>query len=444
MDKRLKEAEMLKIFLISFFFISTAASANGMSKSVAGQTGESAKLAAGISAAQERKPTAERDTSKTDLEMQLEKDLAAELGVAAQEEGVAPASPRRQSARRSLFQNMNPNISAIGTAIGAANTLDEQDRNIDFSFEEAEFSFEAVVDPYAKANFFIAFGKENESLISPPGGVPEEGEEESGLQAELEEAFITFLSLPFSTQLKVGKFRSRFGKINETHPHAYNFIDIPLLYGHFLGGEGLNDEGVGLSWLLPNPKFFQELTVQVTSGPLENNSFTRAEDNTLLYLAHLKNFFDVNDNTTLEIGITGLTGPNDETGETTRMLAADLTIKWKPLQRNRYHSIEFLNEFLLSKRNGAVEDVTSIGFYSNLRYQFAKRWFIGGLFDYAEYPQFDQFNVKAYSGILQFFATEFQKAEFQYKYNDPNFSAGFSEFKLRAVFVIGAHGAHQY
>jgi len=69
---------------------------------------------------------------------------------------------------------------------------------------------------------------------------------------------------------------------------------------------------------------------------------------------------------------------------------------------------------------------------------------LGGLFDYAEYPEFSNFNRKAYSGIVQFFATEFQKVEFQYRYNNGNFFDNFSEFKLRAVFVIGAHGAHAY
>jgi hypothetical protein len=45
---------------------------------------------------------------------------------------------------------------------------------------------------------------------------------------------------------------------------------------------------------------------------------------------------------------------------------------------------------------------------------------------------------------VQFLASEFQKIELQYKYNDGNFFDSFSDLKLRAVFVIGAHGAHQY
>ena len=386
----------------------------------------------------------------------LEKELAKELGME-EPQTQSETAQRGQisqepiSARRSLFQNMNPNVSVIGTILGSGTSLELEDRNVDLSFQEAEFSFQAAVDPYAKADFFIAFGKHAESSLLPGGEGDEEqldaqgvDEEEGGLEPEIEEAFITLLSLPFSTQIKAGKFRSKFGKINETHPHAYNFIDIPLMYNNFFGPEGLNDEGASLSWLLPNEAFFQELTFQITSGPSENASFTRAKNNRLLYLAHLKNFFDLSDNTTLELGFTGLTGPNNEEGDATHMFAADLTLKWKPLQFNRYKSFEFMSEFLVSKRNGVGQDLTSIGVYSFLRYQLAKRWFLGALYDYSEFPEFSDSHHQAFSGIVQFFTTEFQKIEFQYKYNNGNFFDNFSDFRIRAVFVIGAHGAHQY
>ncbi|MFQ5864762.1 MAG: hypothetical protein ACE5IW_05980 [bacterium] len=385
------------------------------------------------------------ETDKSDLE----KELAKELGVAMPQDDSQPVPQQPQTAqapsytgRRSLFQNMNPNISVIGTILGSGTSLDLEERNVDLSFEEGEFSFQAVVDPYAKADFFIAFGKHNESSLVPDAVAEEE--EGFSLEPEIEEAFITILSLPFSTQLKAGKFRSRFGKINETHPHAYNFVNIPLMYANFFGLEGLNDEGASLSWLVPNRAFFQELTIQVTSGPQENQSFSRAENNRLLYLAHLRNLFDLDDNTTLELGITGLTGPNNSDGNSTHIFAADLTLKWKPLQFNRYKSFEFMNEFLVSKRNGIENDVTSFGLYSFIRYQLSKRWFIGALYDYSEFPGFSNFHHQAVSGILQFFTTEFQKFEIQYRYNEGNFFANFSDFKVRAVFVIGAHGAHQY
>ncbi|MFQ5632800.1 MAG: hypothetical protein ACE5I1_28865, partial [bacterium] len=345
--------------------------------------------------------------------------------------------------RQNRSQGMNPNISAIGTFLGTGSSFDPLERNVNIGLQEAEFSFKAVVDPYATADFFIAAGKHAEPVLLP-GDNAAEGEEEGGLAFELEEVFVTLLHLPLNTQIKTGKFRTKFGKLNETHPHAYNIIDLPLMYQYFLGGEGFADEGVSFRWLLPNPSFFQELTFQVLNGPDENFSFTRAENNKLVYLGHLRNFFDLNENTTFELGLMGATGPNSAIGDRTKLFAADLTLKWKPLQKNNYKSFEWISEFILSNRNEADEEINSIGWFTHLRYQLKKRLFIGGMAEYSEFPAFDNFNHKAYSGILQYYATEFQKFEIQGRFNDGNFFDSFFDVFLRAVFVIGAHGAHQY
>ncbi|MFQ5677656.1 MAG: hypothetical protein ACE5G1_17335, partial [bacterium] len=281
-------------------------------------------------------------TADSELEKELARQLGADIASGSADSPTKQTQTRPVPAAggRNLFQNMNPNISVIGTLIGSGTSLEAVDRNVDLALEESEFSFQAIVDPYAKADLFISFGQEFDAPLLP--GPQAEEESDGGLSPEIEEGFVTLLTLPFSTQLKAGKFRSKFGKINETHPHAYNFINLPLVFVNFFGAEGLNDEGASLSWLVPNGKFFQELTLQVTRGPLENASFARAEDNHLLYLAHLKNLFDLNDNTTMELGFTGLTGPNNSNGETTQIFGADLTFKWKPIRFNRYKSFEFM------------------------------------------------------------------------------------------------------
>jgi peroxiredoxin len=79
-----------------------------------------------------------------------------------------------------------------------------------------------------------------------------------------------------------------------------------------------------------------------------------------------------------------------------------------------------------------------------MRYQIGQRWFIGARYDYSEFPENSEVNETAYSGILSFFATEFQKIELQYQYGIPAEGKSFNRILLRAVFVIGAHGAHKY
>jgi hypothetical protein len=41
-------------------------------------------------------------------------------------------------------------------------------------------------------------------------------------------------------------------------------------------------------------------------------------------------------------------------------------------------------------------------------------------------------------------ATEFQKIEFEGKLTNPGLGKAYNQFWLRWIFVIGAHGAHQY
>ncbi len=355
----------------------------------------------------------------------------------------APAQPQAMpppTIRRS-GGSLNPNISVVGAFFTTGTESGKTTKPVDTGLSEAEISLQAVVDPYSRADFFVAFGREVEDpFVGPDSAIAASSEYE----VELEEAYVTFLSLPFDWQIKAGKFRSNFGKINQTHPHALNFLDLPRMYVNYFGEEGLGDRGVAFNWLVPNPlNFFQEFTLEVTSGAVEAPSFDGGS-NHLLYLGHLKNFFDLTPASTLEVGLTGLYGPNDADGRTTTIGAVDLTYKWKPLRENRRKGLEAIAEALVSHRETAGGHVTSYAGFGYVRYQFARRWSIGGRFDYSEFPENNTLNEKAYAAILNFFATEFQKIELQFQHGIPAQSDPFKRVLLRAVFVIGAHGAHKY
>ena len=73
------------------------------------------------------------------------------------------------------------------------------------SLDEAEVSFQAVVDPYARADFFLA--------ASPEG-------------LEVEEGFLTFPTLPGGLLVKVGKLKAQFGKVN-THARPRPAVGRP-------------------------------------------------------------------------------------------------------------------------------------------------------------------------------------------------------------------------
>ena len=333
--------------------------------------------------------------------------------------------PATAQPRSSL--SFNPDIGVIGDFQGSY--ISKGEKNFDMYLNETEISLQATVDPYARADFFLSFGRD-----------PVTGK----YGATVEEGYLTTLSLPAKLQLKAGKFREAVGRINPTHPHALPFIDLPNAYVNLFGEEGLNDEGVSLSWLLPNKAFYQELTAQTTSGFSESPAFARSQGNHLIYLGHLKNFFTLNDNATLELGLTGISGPNDS-ARTTSIAAGDLTYKYKPVQLNTYHSLTWQSEFYYSHNNQTENNaVNAIGLYSFLQYQLAKRTFLTGRYDYGEKPYNNTIKEQAYSLTWGWYATEFSKIEVEAKTTDDNIESRFYQAWLRWIFVIGAHGAHQY
>lgn len=341
------------------------------------------------------------------------------------EQQMAPAQPAPAQTRSAI--SANPDIGVIGDFQGSY--ISKGKKNFDAYLNETEVSFQAVVDPYIRADFFVSFGRD-----------PETGK----YGVTIEEGYLTTLNLPAKLQLKAGKFKQAVGRINPTHAHALPFIDLPNAYVNYFGEEGLNDEGVSLSWLTPNKTFYQELIVQATSGRSETPSFMQSESNRFVYLGHLKNFFTLNDNATLELGLTGISGPNDS-ARVTNMATADLTYKWKPVQLNTYKSLTWQSEFYYS--NAAyteTESRNSIGLYSFLEYQIAKRWFLTGRYDYAQKPFNKKIVEQAYSLTAGWDATEFSKIEFEFKTTDDNLQSRYYQAWLRWIFVIGAHGAHQY
>jgi hypothetical protein len=321
----------------------------------------------------------------------------------------------------------NPDIGVVADFRGSYISLGK--RNFDAYLNETEVSFQSVVDPYIRADFFVSFGRDPDT---------------HKYGVEVEEGYLTTLSLPAKLQLKVGKFREAVGKINPLHPHALPFIDLPNAYVNYFGEEGLNDEGASVSWLLPNKSFYQELIFQATSGAGESPTFNRGDNNRFLYLGHLKNFFTLSENATLEFGLTGITGPNDSS-RNTNIAAVDLTYKWKPVQMNTYKSITWQNEFFYSNAKYSANNMSnSFGLYSFLEYQIAKRWFLTGRYDYAQKPFNKSIVEQAFSVSAGWLATEFQKIEFEGKVTTVNVQPDYNQFWLRWIFVIGAHGAHQY
>jgi hypothetical protein len=342
---------------------------------------------------------------------------------AAQKVQDQPAPPPRSTL------STNPDISAIGDF--RASYVNIGERKVDIYFNQLEFQVSSVVDPYARADFMFSFGKDLST---------------GDITSDLEIATLTTISLPYQLQGTIGKFKPVFGKVNILHPHVFSFVDFPSMTANFFDTEGMFMEGASLSWLVPNPfDFFQELTLdagRVSSEP--NASLVRGTGSQLSLVGHLKNFFDLTDNATLELGISGLTGPN-RFSYSTAMGGIDLTYKWKPVQFNVLHSFLWQSEILFSSmRLSDAAVVQSRGGYSLAEYQFAQRWYIGGRYDYSEYPDDAGRRDRGGTALIRFQPTEFQVLALEYQYMDRNYDRSTNQITFRIIFGIGTHAAHQY
>ncbi len=370
----------------------------------------------GNATAQQTDSTAVADSL---LLLQLQRSMQPPPGAVQQQPAPAPRST----------SSTNPDISAIGdfrtsyTSVGP--------RKVDLYMNELEFQVSSVVDPYARANFVYTFGKDlTTGEITP----------------DLEIATLTSVSLPYQLQLTLGKFKSAFGKVNIVHPHAFSFVDFPKMTANYFDTEGMYLEGASLSWLVPNPyDFFQELTLEAGRvGSEPNASLVRGDNSQLSYDGHLKNFFDVTQNATLEFGLSGLNGPN-RFGFSTSMGGLDLTYKWKPVQFNVLQSFTWQSEILFSSmRLTDAILVQSRGAYSFAEYQFAQRWFAGARYDYSEYPDDASRRDVAGTALVRFQPTEFEVLALEYQYTDRNYDRSTNEIIFRIIFGIGTHAAHQY
>ncbi len=352
-----------------------------------------------------------------------------------------PVAKSQTGAPQQASGVFNPNISVITdilSAFGNDSTLPQEA----FNLNEAELALQAVVDPYGRADIFIGYHPAEEAV-------------------EIEEAYFTWLTMPLGLQAKLGKFRSSFGKFNLIHPPETGLADRPLAALNFLGEEGLGSAGVSVSWLAPLPDFYLKFIAEVTTiwgeapafGTLKIDSsgieelVTSEKRDDLGYLGRVETYFDLSEAANISLGSSFATSVNHPDEKLwTRLWGADLTFRWKNPRRAVYRSVTWRTEALFSHREmpAGAENVSSVGIFSFLEWQFAKRWHVGGRYDYSEFPEAEKINEKGGLAFLSFTPSEFSLVSAQGRYIKRSDGredwAGF----VKLTFNIGPHGAHPF
>ena len=341
----------------------------------------------------------------------------------------APAGPVGGASQTSNY--FNPAVSVIGNflAVGGQNPIEDLPSA---SLRESELGLQAVVDPYARADFFISFGEHDVSV---------------------EEGFITFTALPADLLVKVGRMRVSFGKVNTMHLHVMPWPDEPLPVVNLLGGEeGWVGTGASVAKLLPLPgDVFSELTLQVF-GDEPDGPFAATKRSDLAYNGHYRVFADLSDSTNLDLGMSYGLGPAGTSADAkTALEAVDATLRWKPLVKGNYRSAILRGEYFLSRRDQSGGTVDAEGWFVSGEYQLAKRWWVGVRGEASQHADNAAVKDTGTAATLTFWPSEFSqfRAELrQRRYGGPN-SVSASTYTANEVlfqvqFAIGAHGAHPF
>lgn len=350
----------------------------------------------------------------------------------------APEAPLQSASRQAgpaTLRLVDVSVNAL-TAVGASSANDDilgllqggahDPRERGFNLQQAEFSFSGAVDPWFLGEAHVVADDDH---------------------VELEEAFITTTALPGGLEIKAGYFLTEFGRINPTHPHAWRWMDQPVVNTRFFGPEGMRGVGARAGWLLPvswhselsfgiqnaddesmvsflgeghahsdghaheahddeHAPVFGETTVG--GWPIAQRRTRSLED--LLYLLRWQNGGELSDTWNAQLGFSLLHGPNlsGPDGETW-IYGADLVVKWRPvdhyngwpflvweseIMQRRYRADGFA--LLLEHHHDGEDDdedellrfggrtLKDWGFYTQLLWGWRKDWAVGLRYEYAD------------------------------------------------------------
>lgn len=415
----------------------------------------------------------------------------------------ALARPKSQEPQRQVREGTGPAAVATGPggsqlrlmdismdALFAAGASTEDDESLQtlqggghdprkrgFTVQNIELSLMGAVDPYLTGEAHLIF------FLDPLSGET---------AVELEEIFLTTQALPHGLQLEAGHFFTEFGRFNPRHPHQWHWQDQPVINTRLFGPDGMRGPGFRLGWLTPLP-WFSELHIGAQNANGETMASFLASDEffeerpiggrpfvdrgvrtlgDLVYLARLDNSWDLTDEVTAKLGLSGLYGPNTTGPEAeTFIYGADLLVKWRPSTNVRgWPFLVWESEVMQRDYKAAaffddadpddVVDLTAAtlrdwGLNTQLLYGFHPGWAAGVRYEYAAGSgqsvggrEADPFrdDRRRVSPLLVWHPSEFSRLRLQYNYDRTDHLADKDAHSvwLGVEFMYGAHPAHTY
>ncbi len=346
-------------------------------------------------------------------------------------------------------QNVNPDISVVGDVRAFVNddSGDPDEGELQLDLHGVELALQGYLNPFARADVYIAYHDE---------------------ELTVEEAYATILrGLPWGLQVRAGKYRVDFGKLNLLHPHAYSFLDTPLPHRELLGEEGLVDIGANLNSQVPVGSSALTLSVNLLKGDFAEPHHHHEEklllsdedegdelDPGLGTSERVGLFVPTGDFAGFEVGVNALQGTLDEPSDRrVDLVGADVKYRWAP---DRYHSLTLEAEWLRSERDvlhqhepGAdpeLEQVRADGYYAFADWRFAQRWNLGTIVEATDLAEEEGVSVERY-GVFAGFQVMEETTMLRLlvrRTDDDELSEPYHEAVLQLVFSLGPHKAHWF
>jgi hypothetical protein len=417
----------------------------------------------------------EYETRIATLEARLEAAMAADENRPAESGQLTPAAPAMPAAVQSAETVTVSRDSTFNPAIGV-------------TFQGQAWSYENDPEDYAIPGFPLG----GEAGPAPEGLSLAETEltmsanvddkftamltvpiviEDGEVVVELEEAWVETLKLPGGTALRMGRFFSNIGYLNDRHFHSWDFADQPLAYQVFLGNQFI-DDGLQFRWLAPTD-FYLELSGEVMRGDRYPAGGAGRSGLGATSLS-LTTGGDVGFSNSWQLGLSWLgakadereSGSEDEpllfTGDSD-LFIADFVWKWAPDGNSRQRNFKLQAEYLWRNESGfytppggetGAWDYDQSGWYAQAVFQPIPRWRLGARIDRLSGDTPDPAwtgtplqplgdDPSRYSLMVDWSNSEFSRLRFQYNH-DRATEATDNQFGLQYVFSIGAHGAHTF
>jgi hypothetical protein len=299
----------------------------------------------------------------------------------------------------------------------------------------------------------------------------------------VEEAYGVYTAAPYGLVPKFGRFFSGLGYMNEQHQHAWDFIDAPLAYQAFLGGQYAND-GLQVKWIAPIDQFL-ELGAEVGNGDNFPGS-ARNKNGVGSGVVYAHTGGDIGASHSWRAGISYLqtraqdrnyplldrAGNDAQVGFNgkSHVAIADFIWKYAPNGNAQNTNFKLQGEYFWRRESGdftydvdgalglthtSAYTSRQTGWYLQGVYQFMPYWRAGARYDRldpghvdyganAAYLESPTFHPERYTLMVDYTPSEFSRVRLQWGQSKTQAGVTDNQLFLQYILTLGAHGAHKF